>query len=170
MSTETSRRLGANSYQRALNNLLKPAFTKRGFAHHRSITDWSKIVGEEVARFVFPKKLTFPKDQQQGGTLYLEVYDSGVAMELVYLKSQIIERIATFFGFKAVGDIKVTQSVSRGMIAALHEGSGEGGWKMESLPAKIEGIDDPALSEVLGRLAGWIQSENGSEKGKTAID
>lgn len=93
---------------------------KRGFAEVRVATRWPEIVGENLAGQTLPEKLSRGRD---GGTLTLRV-SGAAALELTYLTPQLIERINTYFGFRAVarlhfvqGPIPNDQSGVRGVAA-----------------------------------------------------
>lgn len=88
---------------------IKPALKQRGFAESRILTDWPLIVGDALAVHTSVQRLRFPKNNQSEGVLYVEVYHSGLATELVYQAPVIIEKIATYFGYKAIASIKWVQ-------------------------------------------------------------
>lgn len=93
----------------SLDKITKPIFKKRGFIENRIITDWSNITGGELATNSSPRKLVFQKDKTTDGTLHIEVYDSAIAMELTYMEPVLIEKIACYFGYKAVARLKIIQ-------------------------------------------------------------
>ena len=68
--------------------------------------DWPQIVGEALAEETRPSKLHFTKQEQTDGTLHVRVAPHK-APELPYITPQIIESIARYVGFKAVGRIVV---------------------------------------------------------------
>ncbi|MDA0305178.1 MAG: DciA family protein [Proteobacteria bacterium] len=84
-------------------------FQKRGFADGAILKDWPTIAGEHLARHTRPEKITHPKAQGTGGTLYLTIENGSIALELQHLQPLLIERINGFFGFKAVERLKITQ-------------------------------------------------------------
>ena len=109
-SNETKNRFaGTLGLSRLLEKITKTAFEKRGFAEQRIITDWRHIVGDVIARYSTPLKLAFPAQQHHGGVLHIEVYDSAFATEIHYLGPMILDRIATYFGYRAVSQLKLTQ-------------------------------------------------------------
>lgn len=88
---------------------IKPALKQRGFAESRMLTDWPLIVGEALAVQTSVQRIRFPKGSQADGVLYVEVYHSGLATELVYMAPLLMEKIAVYFGYKAVSSIKWIQ-------------------------------------------------------------
>lgn len=101
---------GVKSLSYALDIVTKPVFLKRGFAENRIITDWKTIVGESISACSIPRKLTFAQDKKSNGTLYIEVSNSSFATEMVYIEPMILERIACYFGYKAVSRLKIQQN------------------------------------------------------------
>lgn len=93
----------------SLDFITKPLFSKRGFSQNKILTEWHLIVGDDLAKFSSPKKLTYPKNKKYGSTLFIEVYNSGKAMEFSYNTPIIIEKIAMYFGYKAISQIKIVQ-------------------------------------------------------------
>lgn len=93
----------------SLDFITKPIFAKRGFSQNKILTEWHLIVGNELAKFSSPKKLTYPKNEKYGAVLHVEIYNSGKAMEFSYNTPIIIEKIAIYFGYKAVSQIKIVQ-------------------------------------------------------------
>lgn len=87
---------------------LKKIQRKRGFAESRLLTDWDLIVGKALAQHCAPQKLSFPKDQH-GATLHV-ICASGWATELQFQSEVICDKIATFFGYRAVGAIRIHQA------------------------------------------------------------
>lgn len=101
---------GVKSLSHALDIVTKPVFLKRGFAENRIITDWNTIVGESISACSIPRKLTFARDKKSNGTLYIEVSNSSFATEMVYIEPMILEKIACYFGYKAVSRLKIQQN------------------------------------------------------------
>lgn len=87
----------------------KPLLGKRGFASHRIIFHWGDIVGDMLAQQCTPDRIRYAQGDRTNGTLHIHAY--GVqALELEYLKPQVIQQVNAFCGYNAVGDIKITQT------------------------------------------------------------
>jgi hypothetical protein len=101
--------------------LTRKSFEKYGFSTATLLTDWTVIVGAELAKFTLPERLKWPRnvdayedvDASQkgrpGATLVLRV-DGPRAIEVQYQTTQIIERINAHFGYRAVGDVRFIQA------------------------------------------------------------
>ncbi len=92
----------------ALAKLTRPAYKRRGFAHGDVLARWAVIVGETLAATSCPERLSFPTGAGAGATLQIRVA-SGFALELQHLTPLVMERINTFYGYRAVTRLKLVQ-------------------------------------------------------------
>lgn len=132
--------------------LVKPVFKSRGLMEGKIITHWPQIVGEKFAHMSFAEKITFPKGSRSEGTLHLNVTSSG-ALLFQYAQDLILERVNTFFGYKALSKLRM-----------IHGLTLQGKAKMPSPPKilteeervwlekQIEGIEDIELRVYLQKL------------------
>ena len=93
----------------ALTAITSPVFRKRGFARREILTQWPAIVGDLMARYTCPERLQFGQDRNQGATLVVRA-SSGFATELQHLHPVVLDRINTFFGYRAVERITIMQA------------------------------------------------------------
>lgn len=146
-----------------LDQVTKPAFSKRGFYHRKLLTDWPQIVGEVLAKASHPKKLIFPKGENTGGTLYIEVYHSGLATELTYLEPMVLEKIAMYFGYRAVGALKLIQK-PEGMVVDKKESIYEAKQTpSEATIALVAEVEDEVLREHLLSLGSRLSDVQGQD-------
>ncbi len=101
--------------------LTHKAFEKYGFAAAALLTDWAVIVGADVAQYTAPERLKWPRGVDIGGdvedgaqgrpgaTLIVRV-DPARALDAQYKAQQIIERINSHFGYRAVGELRILQA------------------------------------------------------------
>jgi hypothetical protein len=99
--------------------LTKKAVEKYGFSAAALITDWSTIVGADLAAYTEPKRLKWPREVEAyaetgatgrpGATLELRV-DAARALEVQYKARQIMERINAYFGYRAIAELRVIQA------------------------------------------------------------
>ncbi len=122
------------------------AYRKHGFAEARLLTDWAMVVGDRLGEVCLPEKLA------RDGTLTVRV-SPAFALELQHLEPKILERVATFFGHRAVtrlklrqGDVKPLETGRQRQPRALTE------TEAESLARRLEGVEDEALKAALDRL------------------
>ncbi len=98
-------------------SLTRPAFEKFGFPAAALLTDWAAIAGPDLAVYSAPERLKWPRQPdapeeargQPAATLVLRV-DGPRAIELQHRLPQLIERINSYFGFRAVAQIRLYQA------------------------------------------------------------
>lgn len=100
--------------------LTKPAFERYGFSAAALITDWDTIIGSDIAQYTMPERLKWPKrvdlsaevaeeDRgRPGATLILAVI-AGRALDIQYKAAQLIDRINSYFGYRAVANLRIMQ-------------------------------------------------------------
>ncbi len=126
-SSQTSRgtgRIAARSLGTFVPKLTRTAFEKFGFSTVALLTDWAQIVGPQLAKTTRPERIKWPKTVGQemagleasgrcgpraGATLHLSV-DPARALDVQYQAGLIIERINAYFGYRAVGDLRLVQA------------------------------------------------------------
>lgn len=89
--------------------ITRPALKKQGLAGTKIITQWDSIVGEKLASHCIPQKLAFSAGKKTDGTLTIAV-ENGFATEMQHLQPIILERLATYFGYKAVARITIANT------------------------------------------------------------
>jgi len=162
-------RIGA---PRAVSALLAPltrrALGKHGFSSAALISDWSAIVGPELAASCQPVKLAFRRGEREGGILHLNV-SGGAALEIQHIAPQIVERINGHLGYRAVDRLKLVHGLvprARGAHGG-HAPRTRSGAAAPVDPARwpaLTGISDPGLRESLLRLGTAIADRESTAK------
>lgn len=163
----SERRMGLRNVAPLVGNLTRPLVRKRGFFQTEIILHWAEIVGRDLEQFTMPLKYTPPpKESIAGGTLLIRVVGP-VALELQHRMPQIIERVNSYFGYRAVNKITMLQGdisrPERTVHVPTNVPEGEITKTSEENLAKIE---DPHLREVLTRLGRHIAGASGGLKPK----
>lgn len=94
---------------KAVEAATRTTFRRHGIAEARLITEWPQIAGEILAGKTLPTRVAFAKGKRDNGTLYLTVAP-GWALEVQHLEPQILEKIATYFGYRAIARLHITQA------------------------------------------------------------
>lgn len=89
--------------------MTRSVYKRRGFQACDIVHDWPHIVGQQWAEMTSPEKLVFRPGARTAGILYLQVYGAAALM-IQHIQSEIIARANTYFGYQAVGAIKLRQS------------------------------------------------------------
>jgi hypothetical protein len=158
-----------SSYPRPLAEVLRKtltdAFAKQGFASVELVTRWPQIVGAEIAVHSQPEKIQWPRTPPalaaqaraapEPGTLLLRV-EGPAALEIQHLSGVILERVNQFFGWQAVGSVRLRQApLSRRPVprqVAVPDPAA-----MTRIAATLPEIKDEKLREALARLGAAME-------------
>ncbi len=122
------------------------SYRKHGFAESRLLTDWQAVVGGRLAEVCLPEKLS------RDGVLTIRVSPT-FGLELQHLEPKILERIATFFGHRAVSRLKLRQGeVEQPERTRLRETRPLTQSEDAALEAELAQVEDGGLREALSRL------------------
>jgi hypothetical protein len=101
---------------------LDPVARARGFATTALLSEWPAIVGAELAQFTMPDKVVWPRrrDEAEGQATQKGRRDEGAilvlrvegprAIEVQHRSSQILERVNSYFGYRAVAEMRILQA------------------------------------------------------------
>ena len=149
----------------SVSRIAAPILGKRGFAEAEMVLQWAAVVGEELARLSAPVKLSFgtPGTKEAGarvnGTLQLRVAP-GTAIEFQHLEPVIVERINTFFGYRAVARLALRQGPLPRRAMAPPPPRTLSVAESRSLESSLDGIADPELRAALERLGRAVIGSN----------
>jgi hypothetical protein len=150
------------SYPRRLSELLHKtlgdAFAKRGFASAELVTRWTEIAGPEIAEHSQPEKIQWSPahagQPPEPGRLVLRV-EGPVAIEIQHLSGVILERVNRFFGWQAVGAIRIRQAPLR--RAAPRAQPKPDPQATARIAATLADIQDANLRDALARLGSAVK-------------
>lgn len=145
---------GPQSIEQKMASLLKPLFqgSKKEFVLiNNLVKNWEAVIGKKYAEFCYPKSVSLAKEKGTGGKLTIGVYNSAVGFFLESNSEIIVERIATFYGFKTISKIIVKQEPK------VVEGSNVAEIKLpqvreDFLNDRISEVTDQDLAETLRKL------------------
>lgn len=163
-SAPARRRAAARPVGSYVPRATQAVFEAHGFPSAAIATDWETIVGHDLATFTAPERLTWPRTPPEAGdrprgrgdlaTLVLRV-DGPRALEVQHMAPQILERINTYFGYRAVGQVRLLQAPVRKAASPAPRAP-------EVRPeadARVGGIEDDGLSEALARLGAAVRAK-----------
>jgi hypothetical protein len=131
-----------------LQQRIRAAGEKRGFAVTRLLTQWAEIVGEEAARITRPIKIGYGREGM-GATLTLLVSPAHapmVQMDLPRLK----DRVNAAYGYAAISRISLTQTAATGFAE---------GQAAFTPATKVVKAVDPALQAEARAVAAPVHDE-----------
>jgi hypothetical protein len=150
---------------------MTPACRKRGFASVDIIAAWADIVGERYGARVQPDRLIWPRRPDrtdperppEPATLVVHT-DGATALLLSHETAQVIERINTFYGWNAVGRIKILQKPVQMKPAAperrLRDLTRS---EQDRLEQNLEGVQNERLRNALKKLGAQVIARNGDK-------
>jgi len=117
-------RRGVRRVADLVDDCLKPAAKKRGFATTDLFRHWPTIVGRAYAEVTRPERLSWPRRLEDGGedgfepATLIVCCEGARALLFQHEAPVIVERINAVFGFPAVGRIKIVQKpIARPSVA-----------------------------------------------------
>ena len=99
---------GLRPMSKSLPRGLKTILKKGGYNYASIINNWSDLVGKQISEVCYPKSIKTGKELKDG-TLHLNVFH-GDQLFVEYNKTNIIDKINLFFGYKFVKNIKIILS------------------------------------------------------------
>ncbi len=142
------------------------AFRRYGFSQREIVSRWPDIVGSALADCSLPERLTFPRNEKQGGSLYIRVQGS-MAPELIHFEPMIIERINSYYGYQAVerliyrhGPVPLRAQKKKRPEPHLTDS------QKQQLGQQLKGVANPELHKALFCLGSELLSIKKPEKTK----
>jgi hypothetical protein len=136
-----------------LGDTLDPIARKRGLARAELLSWWPDIVGAAYAGRTAPERIRWPRDGT-AATLFVRC-DPALSLQFAHETERVRERINSYFGYPAVGAVRIVQKAAR--AAQVAEPTG----KRANVPAaterRLDAVDGP-LRDSLRALARNILS------------
>ena len=136
----------------------KAAYERYGRAYGEMLSRWPAIAGDRLADRTRPERIVWPRretrERKSDGVLVVRV-EPAFALDLQYEAPVLIERINRYFGYAAVGRLRIVK--------------GETGVKPrrppppppagdEAIGRQLSGIDDDRLKAALSKLGSGLKS------------
>lgn len=152
---ETARRKGPVALRDLIGEVIDPVTRKRGFATADLLAVWPDIAGPALAGWTAPEKIVWPRgraaNEASAGTLVLRV-DGPRAIFVQHEVPLILERINRFFGYRAIGQVRIVQGRVAGPREAAKPDAALPPAAEAALGATLAGVGDERLREALERL------------------
>lgn len=133
------------------------------------IAGWAEIVGPNYADCTLPEKISWPRrmsdaDPFMPGTLVINC-DGAKAIFLQHETGQLLERVNFFFGFEAVGRIKIVQKPIKRSKTASRPDMNLNDHEKQRLDHVLTAIEDPQLRKRVERLGRGVISRCRNDNG-----
>lgn len=132
--------------------LTRKAFGDRGFHQAAVLTDWPEIVGEELAGKCVAIELG------RDGALTVRA-DGPTAVALQHIEPQILDRIATYFGFRAVKRLVIRQGPVEMSEKPTAAPQTDAPTPSAALESTLADMSDPALKDALLKLGAQVEDK-----------
>ncbi len=152
---------GLKNIENVISNLLGPIASKNNKKYNiisNLVKNWPDIVGKKYCEFCQPNKISFTKDS---GNIKLTIsaFNSATGFFLKNNSEILIERIASFYGYKAIYKIHIKQEPkmivnNQSKILEISKN------KQEFVNNVIQNIDDNELKNKLRNLASYVFNSN----------
>ncbi len=115
MSKDQPSRYGANQIAEIANGIVDPVLARRAGINTALLGSWEDIVGEGFADCTRPEKIAWPRRSdlpEDGGHRpgVLTIACEGArALFLSHAQGELIARINGFFGYPAIGQVRIVQ-------------------------------------------------------------
>jgi hypothetical protein len=147
------RHSGTQSISWAVDQVSTKLYNARGFTQSALIRDWASIVGPSLAKMSTPRKIS--RQGKSGSMLHLDIYDSGLALQMKYEEPLILEKIATYVGHRSIKGLIMHQ------VPTAFDLTPKEPWQHETvlseeadtnLNALLKDVDDEDLAAAIKRL------------------
>jgi len=153
------RRSRAQPLSDLLRKTLNQAFAKQGFASTELVTRWPEIVGAEIAAHSQPEKIQWPRpfgtDLPEPGILVLRV-EGPMALEIQHQANVVLERVNRFFGWQAVGNLRLRQAPLLRQAQKLPPPA-PNAEEQARIAATLSQVTDDGLRAALARLGAAVK-------------
>ncbi|MEP3436932.1 MAG: DciA family protein [Hoeflea sp.] len=157
-------RKGSVQIAEVANGLIDPILAKRAGINTLLLGSWDEIAGEQFAGCSRPERIRWPRqdgpDETGGGFspgLLTVACEGARALFLMHQEAEIISRVNSFFGFRAISQIRIVQKAihvptRKPRVRPLDAG------EKHRLAGMLQGVEDPKLREALERLGAGVIS------------
>ncbi|MAZ02935.1 MAG: hypothetical protein CMN56_07340 [Sneathiella sp.] len=150
---QTQKSAGLRAIASLVGKSSRAVLVRRGFAQADILTHWPTIVGPNLANCSSPEKLNYSRQKNSEATLRIRVAP-GWAPEFQHFEPLIIERINSFFGYRAIAKLQLIQApVQRPEVKRERHTAPLSDAQKEWVKETIRNVSDAALKKRLEAVA-----------------
>ena len=104
---------GLRPFSSSIPKTLKKHLRKSGYNYSSIVDNWTKMVNKKISDACYPNTVKMEKDMKNGNLILNVIH--GKEMEIEYAKSEIIDKINSFFGYNCISyvTLKIVQDTIR---------------------------------------------------------
>ncbi|MEZ0003470.1 DUF721 domain-containing protein [Sinorhizobium fredii] len=164
--SEAKSRKGVVQISEVANGLIDPVLAKRAGINTMLLGSWDEIAGAEFADCTRPEKIAWPRRGSEIGSdggyqpgVLTVACEGARALFLTHAQGELIQRINGFFGFYAIGQLRIVQKPVAAPPKPYRRPRPLTGEPARRLDTMVEGIESEALRSALKRLGTAVLSE-----------
>jgi hypothetical protein len=171
MEERSFTRKGANQISEIANGIVDPVLARRAGINTALLGSWEDIVGESFADCTRPEKIAWPRRgdlAEDGGHRpgVLTIACEGArALFLSHAQGELIARINGFFGYPAIGQIRIVQKPVSNAALRRPVPKKLQGEKARHLETLMDGIESDSLRRAIERLGTAVLSRSKGPSG-----
>ena len=151
-------RKGSVQIAEIANGLIDPILAKRAGINTLLLGSWDEIAGEQFAGCSRPERIRWPRqdgpDETGGGFapgLLTVACEGARALFLMHQEAELISRVNSFFGFRAISQIRIVQKAVN-IPARKPKARPLDAREKNRLASMLAEVKDPRLRAALERL------------------
>ena len=94
---------GLRPFSSSIPKTLKKYLKKGGYNYSNIVDNWTKMVSKEISDSSYPISIKMGKEMRNGNLVLNVIH--GKELEVEYSKSEIIDKINSFFGYNCISQI-----------------------------------------------------------------
>ena len=147
---------GLRPFSSSIPKKLKKHLRKNGYNYSNVIDNWTKMVSRKISDVCYPIKIKMGKDMKDGNLVLNVIH--GKEMEIEYQKSEIIDKINSFFGYNCISQVtlKIIQDTIESKTKIFPKIK-----NLSKIEEKMKKIND---SELKSSLKNFIKAFNERSK------
>ena len=98
-----------------LPKILEKKLKKANFIEISIIKNWKEIVGDDIAKYCWPIKITFSNENNLSSKIIIQV-KRGWSLEIEHKSYEIIDKLNQYFGYKAISKINIIQNFDEDIV------------------------------------------------------
>ena len=98
-----------------LTKILEKKLKKANFIEISIIKNWKEIVGDDIAKYCWPIKITFSNENNLSSKIIIQV-KRGWSLEIEHKSYEIIDKLNQYFGYKAISKINIIQNFDEDIV------------------------------------------------------
>ena len=147
---------GLRPFSSSIPKTLKKHLRKSGYNYSSIVDNWTKMVNKKISDACYPNTVKMGKDMKDGNLILNVIH--GKEMEIEYAKSEIIDKINSFFGYNCISyvTLKIVQDTIRSKNKVFPKIK-----NLSKIETKMKQIDN---NELRSSLSNFIKAFNERNK------